>query len=290
MFETFAPAKINLYLHITGRRADGYHFLDSLVAFTHVGDRMTLEEADDFSFVIDGPMAPALHGQDPENNLAVRAVRLLGATLNKKLKFKLTLTKNLPVASGIGGGSTDAAAALRLMAMREKMAPDAALLHEIAATLGQDIPCCLAAQTCYFRDIGNVTDPGPELPLTHIILANPGVALPTPSVYKAREGAFDPPARLERIPQTSAELADLLKERTNSLYRAANSLCPTIQTVLDEIEHQEGCLLARMSGSGATCFGLFSDRASAKNAAAKIYQAHTDWWVVPTYIPNLPAC
>lgn len=285
MTETFAPAKINLYLHVTGRRADGYHYLDSLVAFTNIGDTLRLEPADTFSFSVEGPMAEALRTHDPESNLAVRAVRLLAAELNKPLKGKLTLIKNLPIASGIGGGSTDAAAALRLFAAREGMPPDAALLHSIAASLGQDIPCCLATQTCTFRDIGNVTDPGPELPLTHIVLVNPNQSLPTPAVYKARTGGFSAPDPLQTTPQTSEELAQMLATRSNDLTEAATSLCPAIETILSAIAAQHDCLLARMSGSGATCFGLFADRSSAKMATTALYQAHPDWWVAQAFIP-----
>ena len=286
MIETFAPAKINLYLHITGRRTDGYHYLDSLVAFTSIGDTLSLAEANEFSFVIEGPMASALRLHDPESNLAVRAVRMLAAELGKPLTGKLTLVKKLPIASGIGGGSTDAAAALRLYAIRAGMPPDADLLHRIAASLGQDIPCCLAAQTCYFRDIGNVTDPGPDLPASHIILVNPNRALPTPSVYKARKGDFSPAARLETTPKTTQELAALLQKRGNDLTDAAVSLCPEIQSILHEIAAHEGCLLARMSGSGATCFGLFADRSCAKMAATQIYHAHPEWWVAQALIPS----
>lgn len=293
MTETFAPAKINLYLHITGRRADGYHYLDSLVAFTNIGDTLRLEPCDRFEFSIEGPMAAELSAFDPESNLAVRAVRLLAAELSKPLTGKLTLVKNLPIASGIGGGSTDAAAALRLFAAREKMPPDAALLHSIAASLGQDIPCCLAAETCYFRDIGNVTDPGPALPLTHILLVNPGQSLPTPSVYKARTGAFTAPTSWTETPQSPEELAAMLRECRNDLTDAAVSLCPLIATVIEALAAQEGCLLARMSGSGATCFGLFSDRSTAKQAATILHQAHPDWWIAPAFIPaptgRLPA-
>ena len=293
MTETFAPAKINLYLHITGRRADGYHYLDSLVAFTNIGDTLRLEPSDHFEFSIEGPMADELRAFDPESNLAVRAVRMLSAELNKPLTGKLTLVKNLPIASGIGGGSTDAAAALRLFAAREKMPPDAALLHSIAASLGQDIPCCLAGETCYFRDIGNVTDPGPKLPLTHIVLVNPGLSLPTPSVYKARTGTFSAPAQLSETPQTPQELATMLHERNNDLTTSAISLCPAIADILAAIAAQEDCLLVRMSGSGATCFGLFADRSSTKKAATALHQAHPDWWVAQALIPastgRLPA-
>ncbi|MDD2325655.1 MAG: 4-(cytidine 5'-diphospho)-2-C-methyl-D-erythritol kinase [Alphaproteobacteria bacterium] len=288
MLETFAPAKINLYLHVTGQRADGYHYLDSLVAFTSIGDTLRLEPADSFSFHLEGPRASELDGFDPQDNLAVRAMRLLAGTLQKPLDFKLTLVKNLPTASGIGGGSTDAAAALRLMAMREKMPLDAPLLHELAATLGQDVPCCLSGQTCYFREIGNVTDEGPTLPLCHILMANPGQALSTPTVYKARKGPFDPPNRLDTVPETVADLAMALKERTNSLAAPAIELCPAIAEVLYALASTEKCLLARMSGSGATCFGLYPDRHAAKQAAAHLYEVHPDWWVAQAFFPSQP--
>jgi len=285
LLRTAAPAKINLYLHITGRRADGYHLLDSLVVFANVGDVLTLEPAGAFDFVLDGPKAPSLAGQDKESNLAVRAARMLAVTLGKPLEVKLTLTKNLPVASGIGGGSTDAAAALRLLAMHWGLAPDAALLQEIAADLGQDVPCCLAAQSCYFKGIGDVTDLAPELPLTHMVLVNPNKALATPAVFKARSGPFLPPARLEREPADAAQLAAMLASRGNSLTEAAIGLCPEIQAILESLTAQPECLLARMSGSGATCFGLFADRMTAKQAASTLYREHPDWWVIPAYFP-----
>lgn len=288
MLETHAPAKINLYLHVTGKRDDGYHLLDSLVAFTNIGDRLSLEEADTFSFTIDGPMGEALSRYNPAENLVVRATQILATKLGKKLNVKINLTKNLPLASGIGGGSTDAAAALRLLAVHWGMAPDAKVLHEIAASLGQDIPCCIAAQSCYFRDIGNVTDPGPELPLTHMVLVNPGHDLPTPSVFKARTGAFTPAQQLEAAPKTSEELATMLGARKNSLTEAAVSLCPAIQDALTCLEKTQSCLLSRMSGSGATCFGLFADRSAARQAAADIMVEHPTWWVVPAFIPSEP--
>lgn len=288
VLETHAPAKINLYLHVTGRRSDGYHFLDSLVVFTNVGDRLRLEPAEKFAFVLDGPMAAGLQADEQDNNLAVRAVRILAQELKRPLEVKLSLTKNLPIASGIGGGSTDAAAALRLLAAHWKMPPDSALLQDIAASLGQDVPCCIAAQTCYFRDIGNVTVPGPALPLTHMVLVNPGCTLPTPSVFKAREGAFIEANPIETVPHTVEDLATMLESRTNSLTDAAISLRPEIGAVLKALVADKACLLARMSGSGATCFGLYADRAAAKQAAAALLKAHPSWWVTPAFFPSTP--
>ena len=285
MIETFAPAKINLYLHVTGRREDGYHFLDSLVVFANIGDTLRYEPEGPFSFTIEGRMAAELAGFDPESNLVVRAARMLAAALNKPLTGKLSLVKNLPIASGIGGGSTDAAGTLRLLATHYGLAPDAALLQDIAKSLGQDIPCCIMARTCCFKGIGDVTVAGPELPLTHMVLVNPNQSLSTPAVFKNRKGGFTPAAPLETSPATIDDLVSQLRARENTLTASAIELCPDISIVLEEIEKQEDCLLSRMSGSGATCFGLFADRSTAKRAAATLYESHPDWWVVPAFFP-----
>lgn len=285
LLHTHAPAKINLYLHVTGRREDGYHRLDSLVAFTNIGDEMRLESATDFAFALEGPMAAKLADELVDGNLAVRAARALAAACGRTLDVKLTLVKNLPVASGIGGGSTDAAAALRLLAQYWELDAEDARLFAIAATLGQDVPCCIRAETCYFRDIGDVTDAGPDLPHTDMVLVNPGKGLPTPAVFKARRGDFTPAARLERVPADAAELAAMLRSRSNGLTEAACELLPEIGAVLKALEQSPDCLLSRMSGSGATCFGLYPDRAAARGAAARIMAAHPDWWVVPAFVP-----
>lgn len=281
----FAPAKINLYLHVTGKREDGYHLLDSLVAFTSIGDDLRLEPAPEFSFVLEGPMAAGLQGESANDNLVVRAVQALGKELNRPLHFKLTLVKKVPVASGIGGGSSDAATALRLLAEHWGVPLTDPRLSQIANSLGQDVPCCLDRATCYFRDIGNVTDPGPELPHTDIVMVNPNKALPTPAVYKAREGAFASPACFDHTPRSNSELAGLLHERSNSLTDAASKLMPDIRTILSELAASSGCQLARMSGSGATCFGLYPNRSAARQAASKIFEKHPEWWVVPGSFP-----
>ncbi len=285
MIQTHAPAKINLYLHVTGRREDGYHFLDSLVVFASVGDTLRLEESDAFSFTLEGPMAAALAGEDPEKNLVVRGARALAAALDRPLNVALTLTKNLPVASGIGGGSTDGGAALRLLATHWGLSPEEPTLLSVAASLGQDVPCCVAARTCCFEGIGDVTTPGPELPHTDMVLVNPNIALPTPAVFKARKGAFASPAPLTESPRDARTLAVLLSSRENGLTEAALSFCPEIGKILAALSSQEDCLLSRMSGSGATCFGLFPDRSTARAAAAALYEAHPDWWVVPAFFP-----
>jgi 4-diphosphocytidyl-2-C-methyl-D-erythritol kinase len=281
----FAPAKLNLYLHITGRRADGYHLLDSLVVFTDIGDSLRLEESEEFIFEIEGPKADSLAAENPNDNLAVRAVQALANELQRPPNIKLTLIKNLPIASGIGGGSSDAAAALRLLAGYWGVPPSDQRLYSIAASLGQDIPCCLDSATCYFRDIGNITDPGPELPHTSIVLVNPNKALPTPDVYKARTGAFTRAARFDRDPQNTIELAGMLHERSNVLTDAASRIMPEIADILVALSATPNCQMARMSGSGATCYGLYANRSDSKQAAAHLFKAHPEWWVVPGSFP-----
>ena len=286
MLTTLAPAKINLYLHITGKRADGYHLLDSLVAFVGAGDRLRLEPAPHFGLTIEGPMAGALAQEDLATNLIFRAAQALAKETGKEPAFHITLSKKLPIASGIGGGSTDAAAALRLIARFWEMNPEDPRLTQIAASLGQDVPCCLKAETCFFRDIGNVTDKGPALPMTQLVLVNPMKALPTPAVFKARQGVFQPEARLTTAPKDVYELVGALHSRENGLTDAACGLMPVIRDVLTALSASEKCLLSRMSGSGATCFGIYPDRATARAAASTLYAAHPDWWIAQTMLPH----
>lgn len=285
MIRTFSPAKLNLYLHVIGKRADGYHLLDSLVAFCDVGDEVRLEPSPTFSFAIEGPMALSLKEEPQDNNLVVKAARLLSEATGKPLGFKLTLVKNLPIASGIGGGSGNAAAALRIIARHWALSKDDPVLYEIAKKLGQDVPCCLENKTCYFTGIGDVLEPGPQLPHTNIVMVNPNKALSTASVFRARKGDFSSRAELETVPTDVAELASMIKARNNDLTETSLELLPDISKALAALEGTENCLLARMSGSGATCFGIYTDRGSARNAAACMFNNHPGWWVVATNFP-----
>lgn len=277
--EEAAPAKINLYLHVLGRRADGYHELDSLVAFADIGDRLAVRPADKLSFHIDGPFADVLAGEPVSSNLVVRAAEALAAELGRPPAVALRLTKALPVASGIGGGSADAAACLRALARLWGLARGDARLRVIAARLGADVPVCLDGRAAYFGGIGDRLDPAPDLPSCPVVLVNPGVALATPAVFKARSGGFSPPARLVDRARDVATLARLLAARTNDLAAPAIGLVPAISLVLAALGAQDGCLLARLSGSGATCFGLFERPEQAQRAAAAIAAAEPAWWV-----------
>ena len=282
---SFAPAKLNLYLHITGRRADGYHDLDSLVAFAGIGDEIRLEPSPEFQFVLEGPQAALLRHEPVDGNLVVKAAQSLARLCGKPLDVKLTLVKNLPVASGIGGGSSDAAAALRALAQHWGLAPDDPRLFTAAAEHGQDVPVCLKIENNYITAEGTI--PAPALPRVGVVLVNPNKALPTPAVYKEfRTGGygFSPLARLAVIPRDAAALIVALKARGNDLYAPALRLMPEIGAIIKALEQTDGCLLARMSGSGATCFGFFVDEHEAQHAAIILRSQYPGWWIAASQL------
>ncbi|MFH1807091.1 MAG: 4-(cytidine 5'-diphospho)-2-C-methyl-D-erythritol kinase [Pseudomonadota bacterium] len=284
-----APAKLNLFLHVTGQRDDGYHLLDSLVCFASVGDRLEgrLRDDGDITCTLTGPMANAL-GADglgdlaPEDNLVMRAARLLQDHYNVTAGADLRLHKTLPVASGIGGGSADAAAALRLLCRLWKIEPDPLDLGRMALVLGADVPVCLVGGTVLMQGIGEILHPVPPLPDFPIVLVNPGTAVSTPKIFAARAGEFtdndlwDRHARFDTI----EDLVTALQDCRNDLTYAAIGLSPEICDVIAALGAEEGCLLARMSGSGATCFGLYGTPDAAQKAAKILHEAHPDWWVV----------
>jgi 4-diphosphocytidyl-2-C-methyl-D-erythritol kinase len=272
-----ARAKINLYLHITGRRADGYHLLDSLIVFAETGDEIALESSDRLSLKIDGPFGAGL-GAGPDN-LVLRAAHALRDLTGARAGAAIRLTKNLPVASGIGGGSADAAATLAGLCGLWNVAPGRAALLQIAARLGADVPVCLDGAPSFVGGIGEELSPARGLPRAWLLLANPGVATPTPAVFKARQGAFSKPARWSEPPRDFDELAARLRNCSNDLTEAAISVTPAIRNVLVALAGLPGCVLARLSGSGATCFGLFGDEASVRAAEAKLRAAQPAWWV-----------
>ena len=266
MLREAAPAKVNLYLHIVGRRADGLHLLESLVAFSEAGDALYAEPADRLSLEVVGPFADALAGE--ADNLVLRAARALALGRGARL----VLEKNLPVAAGLGGGSADAAAALRLLSRLWGVEAGPEALAALAAELGADVPVCLAGATCGMAGIGERLTPLPEWPAPPLLLANPGVALPTPAVFGARRGPF---RESRPWPQTAADLAGC----ANDLTEAAISLAPEVGEVLDALAALEGASFARMSGSGATCFAVFADRAARDRAREALRSRYPDWWV-----------
>jgi 4-diphosphocytidyl-2-C-methyl-D-erythritol kinase len=272
-----APAKINLYLHVVGCRPDGYHELDSLVAFADIADTVTAAPADELSLAIDGRFAGALAGD--ADNLVLRAAALLAHRFGIAAGAALRLAKQLPVASGIGGGSSDAAAALRALQALWALPATADELAMLAARLGADVPVCLLGRAAWLGGIGERLEPAPPLPPIAILLVNPGIALSTPAVFKARRGAFSAAARFTAMPGDAVALAAALRERRNDLTEAAVALVPAIGEVLALLTACDGALLARMSGSGATCFALFAEDGVAQKAAARLAAAHPQWWV-----------
>ncbi len=269
-----APAKINLFLHVTGKRADGFHLLDSLVVFAGVGDRLHAEPSDGLSLQVTGPFAARLDGES--DNLVLRAARALADAAGIAPNAALMLEKNLPVASGIGGGSADAAAALRLLSRLWGVSLDPAVMHTLAAHLGADVPVCLMGRPSQMRGIGEQLDPAPSLPQCGLVLVNPGVALGTAEVFRTRQSGFSQPVHLPAGWESAAAMANNLGALTNDLQPPAIALRPVIGEVLTALAMRPGCLLARMSGSGATCFGLFADPDQAALEAASL--ARPGWW------------
>jgi len=272
-----APAKLNLHLHVVGRRPDGYHLLDSLVAFADDADVVEVRhDPAGPALELAGPGAAAL--ADEPDNLVLRAVRALAAALGRPPTAAIRLDKRLPVAAGVGGGSADAAAVLRALARLWGLGEGHPAPAAVAPGLGADVPACLACRPCFMGGVGELLDPAPPLPPAWTVLANPGVPCPTPPVFRARTGPFSAPARFRDPPEDAAALARLLADRRNDLEAPALSLVPQIADVLSALTGTPGCLLARMSGSGATCFGLYADRTAAEAAASAL--SRTPGWRV----------
>ncbi len=276
-----APAKINLTLHVTGRRPDGYHLLDSLVAFAGAHDVVTATPAEGLSLRVTGPFAAAL--AEDADNLVLRAARALAEAAGVAPRAALVLEKRLPVASGIGGGSADAAATLRALSGLWHLALPPEKMHAIAAGLGADVPVCVASVPCRMSGIGDVLAPVPALPPCGILLANPGVALATQAVFRARTGPFSAAPALPAGWADAASLAASLGEGGNDLQPAALALCPAIGGLLAELAACPGALLSRMSGSGATCFALFATSAEAASAACALARPERWCWGGPLY-------
>jgi 4-diphosphocytidyl-2-C-methyl-D-erythritol kinase len=282
MLVTRAPAKINLTLHVLGRRTDGYHELESLVAFSGAGDTLSFSPGRALSLDIAGPTAPAAGGG--EDNLVLRAARNLAERIPGLELGAFRLEKRLPVAAGIGGGSSDAAAALRLLARANGLDADDPRLHDAARASGSDVPVCVAARARMMRGAGESLGPALALPLLPAVLINPGVPVETRPVF-ARLGlqpgeTLANAAHPEIVSGAAAEelFARLAKGR-NDLEDAACLQAPVIVDVLSVLRAARGCKLARMSGSGATCFALFSSPRAAARAARAIGLQRPEWWV-----------
>ncbi|MEX2650782.1 MAG: 4-(cytidine 5'-diphospho)-2-C-methyl-D-erythritol kinase [Alphaproteobacteria bacterium] len=273
-----APAKLNLYLHVLGRRRDGYHRLDSLVVFLDLADTLTVEPADRLTLSVAGPGAPALDELRVGTNIVLEAARLLAREAGTAPRAALRLDKRLPVAAGLGGGSADAAAALRLLDRLWTTRAGADDLRALGQRLGADVPVCLAAVPTVVRGIGERLEAAPRQPPVAVVLANPRRPLATADVFARHQAAPRRASRPMGPVKDARALARRLARRRNDLTWAASGLEPAIPELLAGLT-TAGALLARMSGSGATCFGLFDAAAAARRASAYLSGEHPGWWV-----------
>ncbi|MDP2119792.1 MAG: 4-(cytidine 5'-diphospho)-2-C-methyl-D-erythritol kinase [Hoeflea sp.] len=280
-----APAKINLALHVTGRRADGYHLIESFVVFTEFGDRVSARLADHDAFVLEGSEAGALSAEDATGNLVVRArdaLRKAAGQSGRELPpVDITLDKRLPVASGIGGGSADAAATLRLLCDVWSFKPTPEQLAQIALGLGADVPMCLNGQPLIARGIGEALEPAALGFVLDLVIVNPRIGVSTPAVFGALESREN--ARLPALPGLGDRdrFIAWLKGTRNDLEPPARGLVPAIGDCLSALTGA-GALFARMSGSGASCFGLFHDADAAQGAANRLRRERTGWFIAAT--------
>ncbi len=274
-----ARAKVNLTLHVTGQRADGYHLLESLVVFPQIGDRIALEPADELDLVLEGPFARYLDGP-AEDNLILKAVRAFAQTAGIACPAaRLTLSKRLPVASGIGGGSSDAATTLRLLEDFTGAYLPESTLYTLALSLGADVPVCLFPEPQIMRGIGEVLAPGPQLPRCGIVLVNPRQAVSTPDVFRSMDRRDNAPmAEVPDAFETLDDLTGFLENCRNDMQDPAVALCADIGNVISALREHSRVRLARMSGSGATCFGL-CEHSDALEIERELRASHPDWWI-----------
>lgn len=269
VFEAFVPAKVNLTLHVTGQRDDGYHTLDSLAVFANLGDRLTITLPGSHQLEVTGPMAAGVPTDD--SNLVLKAARMM------RVNADIVLEKHLPHAAGLGGGSGDAAATLRVLSgFSGRPVPGRGI------ELGADVPLCLQSEAARVTGIGETVRPIPGLPSLHAVLVNPGLPVPTIEVFKRLEHKINRPMP-EVIPDfsTAGALVLWLRDMRNDLQDPAIAAEPGIAQVMDTLDRTPGCQLARMSGSGGTCFGLYNDAETAGAAAGRLAEAYPNWWVKP---------
>lgn len=290
-----APAKLNLFLHIIDRRHDGYHCIESVFVFTKWGDAITITPNDQshqspqLTLTMDGPFYESIQHEPIEQNLAYKAATLLQKTYAISTGVHIHITKNIPVGAGLGGGSSDAAAVLILLNQFWKLQLDSVTLCNLGLTLGADVPACILRQPAFVTGIGEIIDPfSLPFPLP-VLLVNPHIVMPTKSVfqtYQDRHTPFSSP--INQVPHQATQswpaLKQFLNQTRNDLENPATTLAPSIADLIKLIEQQHGCQLARMSGSGATCFGLFLTQDECHLAAKTIQQMHPSFWVQETLI------
>ena len=278
-----APAKINLYLNITGQRINDYHELDSLIAFASHGDQIVVKKCDHFRLEASGPFSETL---PPSNeNLVIKAAKELAMGTNYESGACIKLIKNLPVSSGIGGGSADAAATLRALNELWETNLQNKDLMIMALRLGADVPVCLLSKTARISGIGDKVSRVSGLPKCGILLVNPGIPISTVNVFQLRQGDFSNQVQIPKMENREA-LFDFLSHQKNDLQDAAIKIAPKIKEVLKILTDDPNCRLARLSGSGGTCFGLYEDEPTALFAAESMSGYFSDWWIQPTRITD----
>jgi 4-diphosphocytidyl-2-C-methyl-D-erythritol kinase len=279
-----APAKVNLTLAVLGRRADGYHLLDSLVVFADIADRLTLAPGPVLSLDVRG--ATAAQAGPPGDNLVLKAARALVAEVPGLKLGRFTLDKRLPVAAGLGGGSSDAAAALRLLAKANRLKSSSLPFGKITPNIGADVPVCIDPRPRRMRGIGETLSAPLKMPKLAAVMVNPGVAVPTKDVFMRLGlrpgGPVRRAAPARALPRSVEDFVRYLSRHGNDLEAPAVEIQPVIARVLEGLRGTKGCLLARMSGSGATCFGIFESPRLANAAARSLSAVQPKWWVKAT--------
>jgi 4-diphosphocytidyl-2-C-methyl-D-erythritol kinase len=273
-----ARAKVNLYLHVQGRRPDGYHLLDSLVVFPEFGDTVELVAAERASLTVRGPLAHLLADVPAEDNLAWKAAQLLLHEADADQHFEIRVTKRIPPQAGLGGASADAAAVLHLINERLNLRIAPEELQGLALRLGADVPACIASVPLFFSGIGEGIEPAPALALS-LVLAWPGAGLATPAIFSALRQSPLPLPAVRPAFAAGSNPVDVLRHQRNDLQPLAERLLPAIGDVLASLRTAAGCEFARMTGSGSACFGVFRSQSAARTAANRITSAHPSWWV-----------
>ncbi len=285
----FAPAKLNLYLHVLGRMDNGYHDLDSLIAFADIGDEIKISPSADFEFEVSGPFAAAFSAKEMDasphsSNIVVKAVWAMARAAKRAPNFKVTLEKNLPMGAGIGGGSSDAAALIWGLCELWDIPRNAPFLLPLMMQLGADVPVCLNCQSAQVRGAGEKILQGPDFDEVPIVMIYPGKHCSTPAVFKHFGGEFLPAVDVPERFESFEALIEFLRGTSNSLSLPASDHVPDIENVLNALNAENACALARMTGSGSSCFGLFKTMKDAQKTAARLEADNPDWWVKTAWL------
>ena len=274
-----APAKVNLFLHVVGKTDNGYHNLQSLIAFGDDGDTITITPSAEFRFSFDSTTE---HLPTDENNLVICAAKLLASALGKDLNCHIHLTKNIPIGAGLGGGSSDAAATIKGLLEFWKTEIDSETLNTLLLSLGADVPSCYQAIACYFEGVGEIITPLNNFPTINALLVYPNAHSSTQDVFKQYQRNFSTPITLPTDFHDDKALIDFLKTQENDLSPAAIKNIPDIQKVLNALADTDDCQIARMTGSGSACFALFKTAKQARDAKHIIQKQFPDYWVKNT--------